>query len=80
MATKRKKKAARRKVEVLSGPSQTDERRWQAEDDVRTLTRAEEIKNDRGRLSRAQAMAKKQAAEAAKVANSLGSRSKKRRS
>lgn len=43
-------------------PNKTDEQKWQAEEDVRTLVRAEEIRKDKPRLQRATAMAKKQLA------------------
>lgn len=45
-----------------------DEKRWRAEDDLRTLQRAEEIKADRSRLSGAQKHAKAQVAALTKVA------------
>lgn len=45
-----------------------EEQKWRAEDDMRTLLRAEEIKADRARLSKASAIAKKQMAAVAKVA------------
>lgn len=48
--------------------SKADELRWQAEDDVRTLVRAEEIRKDKDRLRRARALAKKQAKAAADAA------------
>ena len=41
---------------------------WQAEDDMRTLARAEEIKRDKGRLKRAQDCAKKKLAGMIQVA------------
>ena len=37
-----------------------DREKFEAEDDVRTLIRAGEIRNDKARLKRATAMAKKQ--------------------
>lgn len=37
-----------------------DREKFEAEDDVRTLIRAGEIRNDRGRIKRATAMAKEQ--------------------
>lgn len=43
---------------------------WEAEDDVRTLARAEEIRRDPKRLARAKAMAKKKLAELKTVAES----------
>lgn len=42
--------------------SKSDEAKWQAEDDVRTLIRAGEIKKDKKRLARALKMAKEQMA------------------
>jgi hypothetical protein len=45
-----------------------DESKWMAEDDSRTLMRAEEIKRDRARLLKAKAYAKKQIEDLAKVA------------
>lgn len=40
-----------------------DEKRWQAEDDMRTLIRAKEIKADKARLKRALKMADEQLKE-----------------
>ena len=40
---------------------------WQAEEDMRTLARAEEIKRDKVRLKRAQDCAKKKLADMAQV-------------
>jgi len=37
-----------------------DERRWRAEDDLRTLTRAQEIQKDRSRMSQVQKIAQQQ--------------------
>ncbi len=39
-----------------------DDKKYQAEEDVRTLVRAEEIRKDKSRLRRAITMAKKQLA------------------
>ena len=44
----------------METPKTADDRKWQAEEDVRTLVRAEEIRKDAARLRRATAMAKKQ--------------------
>ena len=41
-------------------PNAAQERRWRAEEDIRTLTRAAEIKADRARLNAANALANKQ--------------------
>lgn len=42
--------------------SDADEAKWQAEDDLRTLVRAKEIRADKARLKRAMACAKEQMA------------------
>lgn len=42
---------------------------WQAEDDLRTLMRAEEIEKDPKRLAKAQSLAKKRLLELASVAS-----------
>jgi len=47
-------------VNAISGPSAAQERRWRAEEDIRTLTRAAEIKADSARLNAAKALATKQ--------------------
>lgn len=59
-----KKKAPALKV---SGPSMQDQSKWQAEDDARTLMRAEEIKRDSARIKAAQAQAKRQMEELSRV-------------
>lgn len=41
--------------------------KWQAEDDVRTLRRAEEIRTDRARLAAAKRVAKEEQAALAKL-------------
>ena len=43
------------------------EQRWQAEDDARTLMRAEEIKASRPRLAKAKSVAREQAQAAARI-------------
>ena len=45
------------KKNTIAGPSMTEQRRWQAEDDLRTLRRAEEIRADKSRVAMAQKMA-----------------------
>jgi len=45
----------------------SDEYRYQAEDDMRTLMRAEEIKADKSRMSKAQKMAKQKVNQMKKV-------------
>ena len=43
-----------------SATQKADRENWEAEDDVRTLVRAGEIRKDKARLKRATVMAKKQ--------------------
>lgn len=45
---------------ALAGPSKSEQQRWQAEEDLRTLLRAKEIERDAGRLARARKLAKEQ--------------------
>lgn len=59
MATKKTSAA------MASGPDSE----WMAEEDVRTLARAEEIKRNPSRWARAKAMAKKKLAEIQAIAN-----------
>lgn len=59
--------AAKRAVKAVAAPP-NDDAKWRAEDDARTLMRAEEIKRDRVRMAKARAIAKKQIAELSKVA------------
>lgn len=54
-----------------------DDSSWQAEDDVRTLVRAAEIRQDKARLKRAQTKAKEQLAAAQSTAASLAPPAKK---
>jgi hypothetical protein len=49
-----------------------EQKRWEAEDDMRTLVRAEQIKADRGRMSRVKSVAREQARTAAKIAGRGG--------
>ncbi len=56
-----------------------EEKRWQAEGDVHTLMRAEEIKANKTRMAAAKREAARQAAEARKVAGKINdSRTRKR--
>lgn len=48
--------------------TRAEEAKWQAEDDVRTLMRAQEIQADRARMARAAQIAKQKAAEASRIA------------
>lgn len=56
------KKAVAKPSTVLGsqGPSAAQQKKWQAEDDLRTLQRAGEIKNDPARVKMAQAEAQAQ--------------------
>lgn len=73
-----KSKPAPKKMVKKSQPIQTpvsdraQQAKWQAEDDVRTLQRAGEIERDRARLAKAQAMAKKQADDLARITGKKG--------
>lgn len=65
-----KKKTPAKKInspQNVGIPSKQDQAKWQAEDDARTLMRAEEIKRDGSRIKAAQAQAKKQMEELARV-------------
>jgi len=52
-------------------PLSPQEKRWQAEDDARSLARAEEVKNDKSRLGAAQRKAVEQAEERQEQADAL---------
>lgn len=60
----KKKPAKPRKSMPAMG---NDEAKWRAEDDARILMRAEEVRRDKARLATAQAQAKRQMEELAKV-------------
>ncbi len=65
-----KKKAPAKKPSTSKGigaPSKQEQDKWQAESDSRTLMQAEEIKRDSARMKAAQAQAKKQMEELARV-------------
>ena len=53
--------------------NKTQEQKWQAEDDARTMANYQEILNDKGRLGRAIKVAKSQANDLTKRANALKS-------
>lgn len=44
------------------------QRRYQAEDDLRTITRAQEVQGDKRRMSSVQALAREQAASLSRIA------------
>lgn len=62
------KRAVKAKAVPAPKAPKREEDRWRAEDDARTLMRAEEIKRDRARMAKARAVAKKQISELSKVA------------
>lgn len=53
----------------IIGPSKSEELKWQAENDLRTLRQAEEIKANSARLKRAQTMAKNELNAITRVIN-----------
>lgn len=57
----------------MAGIRKSDEQRWQAEDDARTMARYQEILGDKARMSRAIKVAKSQAADLTKRANAMQS-------
>lgn len=60
--------AKKSKANRVVGIMPATERKWQAEDDLRTLVRAAEIRKDPKRFKAAQAAAKEQLASIAAVA------------
>lgn len=65
---KSSKPVATKRAVKVKAVSTREEDRWRAEEDARTLMRAEEIKRDRARMAKARAVAKKQISELSKVA------------
>lgn len=65
----KKKSPAKKNNTIIqaSRPSKSEENKWRAEDDARTLMRAEEIKRDPTRIKAARSQAKKQMEELARV-------------
>jgi hypothetical protein len=72
MATKSapKKAAPKKAANVIAAPrvNRSEERRWQAQDDLRTLQRAQEIQRDKMRMGMVQREAKSQMEVLSKVA------------
>ena len=58
----------------------SNELRWQAESDARTMAQYEEIMNDKPRLQRAMKEARKQAADLQKRANAMSTAANKQQS
>jgi hypothetical protein len=72
-APKKAQKKAQKKAPALAnavpaGKISKEEQKWRAESDARTLLDAVEIKNDKARLAKAQAIAARKAADFGKVA------------
>lgn len=59
--------------------SKAEDIRWQVEDDMRTLTRAQEIQADKARMARVGQLAKKQIVTIQKVAKTLPTKSRVKR-
>ena len=62
-----KKQSNKAKPKINIGIMASPDAKWQAEQDCQTLMQAEKIKSDSSRLTKAKAMAKQKAAEAAKI-------------
>ena len=60
--------ATTKKTSAPAAVGVLDEAKWRAEDDMRTLARAEEVKRDPKRLAAAKAMAREKLAERQAVA------------
>lgn len=65
------------KKNTIAGPSMTEQRRWQAEEDMRTLRRAEEIRADKTRVAMAQKMAAKELKALQRVAGKPAGKGKR---
>jgi len=57
-----------RKTNKISGPSLSQQKAWEAEDALRTLRRAEEIRTNKSLMNRVSQMAKKEVAAVSKFA------------
>ena len=62
-----KKRTKSNRAPAVQGPSPADERRWRAEEDLRVLRRAEEVKSDKSRLTAAKRMADEEMRALARV-------------
>lgn len=63
-----RKRSTKKPAETGLGISRKDQLKFQTEDDLRTLRRAEEIKADKSRVLRAKQMANKEADALKKIA------------
>lgn len=61
------KRTRRVNTPQIAGPSAAEQKRWQAEEDLRTLRRAEEVRADRSRVAAAKKMADKEIRALSKV-------------
>lgn len=57
--------------EVVRGPSSAEREKWQAEEDLRTVTRFREVVSDKARLARVRRLALQQASTLASVGGTL---------
>lgn len=57
----------------MAGIKKSDEQRWQAESDARTMAEYQQILGDKARMNRAIKVAKSQAADLTKRANAMQS-------
>lgn len=67
-ASSRAKKLDGKKTDARMNSTPKSDDRWQVEEDVRTLVRADEIRQDKKRLNKAVSEAKRQADRAMRVA------------
>ena len=56
-----------RDIQMIPKNAAAQEKKWQAEDDMRTLTRAKEIEGDRARMAAAKRVAEEKIKEMQKV-------------
>lgn len=70
----KRKRRASTAVPTPAAVSQKEQRRYQAEDDLRTLGRAEEIRKDSGRMRVARRVAKQQLREVSRTVRMIGGR------
>ena len=59
---------ATKKPATIASSMHPDDSKWRAEDDMRTLARAEEVRNDPKRLAAAKKMAREKLAELQTIA------------
>lgn len=59
-------------MKAMSGPSKSEEKKWQSEEDIRTMERMMEIGRDGPRKRRMKRLAKMKAAEMMKMSKKMG--------